>query len=121
MLAVSSPPCNGPRAPSPRSTPVHTNYKTARTQIEALFCTCCFETTERSDKTNTTSSFCADHKMNTEWQKNTPSLHTFIPLRSDSTVYVVVLDCSDQQCTNGAWCPRPTAAVEQKSKQPTTY
>jgi len=28
------------------------------------------------------------------------------------------LDCSVQQCTNGAWCPRQTAAAEQRSKWP---
>jgi len=32
----------------------------------------------------------------------------------------VTLACS-VQCTNGAWCPRQTAAVEQRSKRPTTY
>jgi len=31
------------------------------------------------DKFNTTASFWADQKWNTEWQKNTPRLHTFIP------------------------------------------
>jgi len=29
--------------------------------------------------------------------------------------------CSAQQCTNGAWCPRQTAAAEQRSKRPITY
>jgi len=32
-----------------------------------------------------------------------------------------VLDCSAQQCTNGAWCPRQTAVAEQRSKRPITY
>jgi len=36
------------RAPSSRSTPVHTNYTAARTQIEPPFCTGCAGTTERS-------------------------------------------------------------------------
>jgi len=43
---VSNLPSNGPRAPSPQSTPVHTNYKTARTQIEAFFSTGCAGTTK---------------------------------------------------------------------------
>jgi len=44
---LSNPPCNGPRAPSPQSTPVHTNYTTAWTQIEATFCIGCAGTIER--------------------------------------------------------------------------
>jgi len=47
-LHVSSLPWSGPRAPSPRSTLVHTNYTTARTQIEVPFYTGCAGTTERS-------------------------------------------------------------------------
>jgi len=31
------------------------------------------------DNVNTTADFWADHKWNTEWQKNTSRLHTFIP------------------------------------------
>jgi len=31
------------------------------------------------DKSNTTAAFWADHKWNTEWQKNTSRFHTFIP------------------------------------------
>jgi len=37
-----------------------------------------------------------------------PDLHG-----SDLIAYVLALDCSAQQCTNGAWCPRRTAAAEQ--------
>jgi len=36
-----------PREPSPRSTPLHTNYTTARSQIEVPFCTGCAWTTKR--------------------------------------------------------------------------
>jgi len=68
-------------------------------------------------------------KWNTEWQKNTSRLHTFIPspgpLPPEMTLprlswirlnllLVLALGCSAQQCTNGAWCPRRTAAAEQK-------
>jgi len=33
----------------------------------------------------------------------------------------LVLECSAQQYTNGAWCSRRTAALEQRSKRPITY
>jgi len=39
----------------------------------------CTGTTKDLDKSNTTAAFRADHKWNTEWQKNIYRLHTFIP------------------------------------------
>jgi len=36
-------------------------------------------------------------------------------------VFWNVVGCSDQQCTNGAWCHRQTADAEQRSKRPITY
>jgi len=40
---------------------------------------------------------------------------------SSQACYILALDCSAQQCTNRAWCPRRTADAEQRSKWPITY
>jgi len=61
---VSSLSCNEPRAPSPRSTPVHNNYTTARTQIEHPFVKAALELLKDLYKSNTTAAFWADHKWN---------------------------------------------------------
>jgi len=65
---VSSPPCNGPRAPSPRSTPVYTNYSTQQRELKSRssFVPDALVLLKDLDKSNITAAFWTDHKWNTK-------------------------------------------------------
>jgi len=86
-------------------------------------------------KSNTTAVIWADHKLNTEWQKNTSRLRIFIPSPGPSLLGMTLPRLSWVR-PNGlrtcvglfrstmhkwTWCPRRTTDAEQRSKRSIAY